>query len=159
MNENKRRRLLRNITFGGLLLIVGAFFGVIFQGLFWSPATDQETAYATLTTGETRMQRNQQQRYWVTKLSVQQHEQLLQLTRVVHQNVGCDSDSEFCAISAKAQRSGVLIQFVLQKPTQLPIDTVWFGGFVDPSTGGVYDLLGRGYLSNPRNALKELNRP
>jgi len=148
MTENKRRQLLKKATITGLLLIIMAFLYIIFKGLLWSPKLSQEESYQTLALGETRLVRYQQQRYWVTKLNNEQREQLSQLVKFIHISSGCSIQDNVCELDARSERSGVLVQFVSQRPAQLPSNTPWFGGFVDPASGSVYDLLGRGYLSN-----------
>lgn len=157
MNENKRRQILKRATLGCLLVIACAFFYVIFQGLLWSPKLNKEEAYQGFSIGETRLIRHKSQRYWVTKLSDQQRKALSELAKFVHIKSDCTPTSVICELDAKSQRSGVLVQHVLQKPAQLPSENLWFGGFVDPATKGVYDLLGRGYLSNPSVAIKSLS--
>lgn len=157
MTENKHRQLLKRVTILCLLLMISVFLYVIFQGLLWSPNLSQEETYDTLSVGETQLFRYQQQRYWVTKLSDEQREQLSQLTGFVQTTGGCSISSFVCELDASSQRSGVLMQFVSQKPPQLHSNDLWFGGFVDPATGGVYDFLGRGYLSNPSVATQRLS--
>lgn len=158
MIENKRRQLLKKAMIFSILLMISAFLFVIFQGLLWSPKLSQEETYETLAKGETRLFRRQQKRYWVTKLTDKQREQLLQLAQFVHENTGgCSIKNIVCELDATSQRSGVLIQFVSLKPTQLPVTVQWFGGFIDPATGGIYDLLGRAYISNPEIAQKHLS--
>lgn len=159
MSENKRRQLLKRATVTSLLLIIAVFLYIIFQGLFWSPTLNQAESYQTLLMGETQLIRKQQHRYWVTKISDKQREQLSQLMQFIDTNVGgCSIESLVCELDAESQRTGVTVQFVSQRPSRLPSTAPWLGGFVDPATGGVYDLLGRGYLSNPSAALRQLNQ-
>lgn len=158
MNENKRRQILKRATITCLLLIVFVFLYVIFQGLLWSPNLSKEEAYKDFSEGETRLVRNQQQRYWVTKISERQRQQFLQLGQFVHSNNEvCYRESSICEIDARSQRSGVLIQFVIQRPAQLPSNNLWFGGYIDPASGAVYDIFGRGYLSNSKMVTKILS--
>jgi hypothetical protein len=46
---------------------------------------------------------------------------------------------------------GVLFSHTERAPPQLPRSVKWYGGFVDPSTGSVFDQLGRAYLMNDQS--------
>ena len=53
----------------------------------------------------------------------------------------------------RQERSGIEIVFSLDHPIQLASGVQWYGGFVDPTNGAVYDRLGRAYKS-----LRQANR-
>ena len=72
---------------------------------------------------------------------------------MVNPDSGCALDVEICAVLAKTERSGIDIVFSIEHPVQLASGIKWYGGFVDPSNGSVYDRLGRAYKS-----LRQKNR-
>ena len=46
---------------------------------------------------------------------------------------------------AQSVYAGLDLSYTLKAPPQIPEEVPWEGGFVDPSSGSVFDLLGRSY--------------
>jgi len=113
----------------------------------WSPDFDLANEISEVTAGETRLVSLKGKRFWVTRFSEEQKEQMAKLEGLVHQDTVC-RESEFCIVNIETSRLGVIIRYSSEKPTQLASTYAWFGGFVNPDDGAVYDLMGRGYLTN-----------
>jgi len=146
-----------------LIIILFAFVFVLFRSLGGPSLTKQsEVAFDDVQIGQTAMRRINGVRVWATRLSAEQRQQLIELnSAVVNSNSGCSIEKAVCVLSAKTQRSGINIVFSKEHPIQLASELNWYGGFVDPSNGSVYDRLGRAYRSmrqtNRRDALEVLD--
>ena len=70
-------------------------------------------------------------------------------------------DADLCVIEAKTDRSGIDITFTAVAPRSVTSDIPWFGGYVDPTTGEIFDRLGRAYTvtHKARVALPILSKP
>jgi len=77
-------------------------------------------------------------------------------TYLINANAGCDVNQVYCVLSAATKIDGIHVQYTLQEPSQLPSDTPWFGGFVDPTSGELYDLFGRAYMVNKNKQIQSL---
>lgn len=98
--------------------------------------------------GQTAARRVGSDRVWVTRLSALTKTQANTVSsHTVDQEAGCDVNGELCVVLAATARSGIDIIYSEKAPIQLPPNVPWFGGFVDPSTGEVFDLLGRAYTA------------
>jgi len=64
----------------------------------------------------------------------------------------------YCVLAATTNRDGVYLQYTLKEPPQLLVDTPWFGGFVDPDSGAIYDLIGRAYQQNKNKSVVSIKR-
>ena len=118
----------------------------------WVP--DQQKNSIDLTEGETQLISYQGNRVWMTRVSNLQKQQLTMLSSLVHQDTGCDVSQETCFVQSETDRQGILLLYLKEKPDVLSKNQEWFGGFLNPATNAVYDLLGRGYLSNPTDSPK-----
>jgi len=95
--------------------------------------------------GQTVLRRVNGHRVWVSRLSAHQQTVLnLNNPYLVDQISSC-GDLEVCVLLASAARHGLDIVFSKKEPPQLPSKVVWNGGFVDPTSGAVFDLMGRPY--------------
>ena len=150
-----RKQLLRTSIQFMLILGLFAFVFVLFRSLSGPSLTTQSAiAFDDVQIGETAIRRIQSTRVWVTRLSPLLRNQLAELDElVVNPDSGCALDVEICAVLAKTERSGIDIVFSIEHPVQLASGIKWYGGFVDPSNGSVYDRLGRAYKS-----LRQKNR-
>ena len=150
-----KRELLGNTIRSMLVIALFAFVFVLFRSLSGPSLTSQsEVAFDDVQIGETAMRRALGARVWVTRLSPAQRSQLAELSElVVNPNSGCALQSEVCVLSATTQRDGIDVVFSIAHPIQLASDIKWYGGFVDPTNGAVYDRLGRAYKT-----LRQLNR-
>jgi len=138
-------------------LLVVAFFVVLFSDSFIKNDSAKLNAnlkgsyYDSVGIGETVLLRVNRELVWVTRLNLQQKDSLknLNATTIQHQTEGvlrCTISQEYCAIDASTKEQGIQLRYTKEPPSQLPAKNIWVGGFVNPSTGAVYDLLGRAYL-------------
>jgi len=147
----------------GLSLIVRGMFALLFLAFIWvllsgigsiEPERIQpnnDVLFAEVGLGETRLLRYQGEPVWVSQLTEQQKLQSKQLDSfIIDGDSGCQPQStdKYCLLKASTRRDGIIIQFTEREPAQLPRDVLWLGGFVDPTTGHIYDLLGRAYKIN-----------
>ena len=128
---------------------MGLFFlYVLFAGMSVQNPSDEAAESGKFTQvllGQTVLRRVNGHRVWVSRLSAQQQTVLnLNNPYLVDQITSC-VDLEVCVLSASAARHGLDIVFSKKEPPQLPSKVVWNGGFVDPTSGAVFDLLGRPY--------------
>lgn len=133
-----------------------AFLYVLFKMATWSPQFNLANELSAVLESDTRLVSLKGKRYWVTKLSKNQRKQMDDVDTYVHQVTVCD-ESDFCLIDSSTLRQGVIIRFALEKPQQLNLEQEWFGGFINPANGAVYDLKGRGYLTNSQQASKTIS--
>lgn len=133
------------------LTLIGAFVFVLLSGIFGRSINQQSDAQINLSPGETSVVRIQGQRAWATRLSPLLVQQCAENSAfLVDSFSGCSSDLEYCFIAMQTQRAGVDIRFVEAKPFTLGEEVPWCGGFVDPGTEVVFDLLGRAYANAHR---------
>ncbi|MGH1540387.1 MAG: hypothetical protein ACRBHB_08185 [Arenicella sp.] len=158
MTENTgKKRLLKVLVKLCCVVVFAVFTGIIINGMFWSPSTSNSPKWLdTMTLGETKLLRFGSKRQWVTRLNVQQQQFLQGLSDHVYSDSACSLQQSLCQVYADSVTQGVLIQFVQKTPDQLPADVPWNGGFVDPGNGAIYDLSGRGYVSNVDGARKSI---
>ncbi|MFT4635118.1 MAG: hypothetical protein ACI854_001458 [Arenicella sp.] len=156
MSANKRLILGRAIR-GMLIALALAFVFVLFRSLSGPSLTSSSSAgFSDVMIGQTALRRLGSERVWVTRLSQAQARQARALdSLVVNPRVGCESAQTLCVISAKSLRSGIDLVYVQQEPVQLPRDVVWHGGFIDPTSGAVFDFLGRAYKGVKSNDERE----
>lgn len=142
----------KRLVLGGLIramsaLFVLAFVFVLFRSLSGPSLTSSSGAtFDNVVIGQTALRRLAKERVWVTRLSPSQARQAGELnTLVVDALAGCRPRAVLCVLSAKSSRNGIDLVYVATPPAQLPSGLLWYGGFVDPATGGVFDFLGRAY--------------
>jgi len=63
-----------------------------------------------------------------------------------------------CVVAAQTDRSGIEIRYTRERPPQLHHSVPWLGGFVNPTTGAVFDLLGRPYTQGEALTIIEADR-
>ncbi|GHA19633.1 hypothetical protein GCM10008090_31660 [Arenicella chitinivorans] len=148
-----RETLLKLVQWMFLMLGL-AFLFVLFRSLSGPPLTvDTGHPFDDVETGETALRRINGDRVWATRLSALQRSQAIELANVVMDpNSGCKAVVAVCALHAETQQNGIEIAFSLKAPPQLSRQTPWYGGFIDPTTGAVYDRLGRAYRLNDNTA-------
>jgi hypothetical protein len=130
--------------FGSLIL---AFAVVLLRFSGGVPQTPRLTdTFAQLRSGQTVLQRLNGDPVWVSRLSESQRQQAkTNEGYLLKPESGCAPATELCALVASTDRDGVVIRFTHAIPPQLPAESVWFGGFVNPLNGATFDLLGRAY--------------
>lgn len=155
---NRRQWLSRLVRIMLLMLVLG-FFLVLLSSLRGGYNATSDTAtkqganndlFSQVAAGQTKMQRYQGRRVWVTRLDQALRDQLEALNPELSQiRQGCSLQSKFCLVDASTNTSGVELVFSLASPAQLRSGRVWLGGFINPTNGQLYDRLGRAY-TNPK---------
>ena len=163
------KRNFLSITVASLFTcLVLVFAWVFFNGLFINSVNDSSQSadeskdkvlelFSGVSPGQTKLNRYQGNVVWLVHLSQRQLLQVRTLdSYVLDKASGCDIEHLFCALSARTNRDGISIKFTQQAPPQLAVGTPWFGGFVDPSTSEIYDLIGRAYQQNKDQKVVEI---
>ena len=133
-------------------LLLLSFASILLNGtVFFAPDSFNQTTTGEylddLVTGEPELRRLNKSVTWAILLSEVQKNNIAQLTASqVKYGTGCESTREYCVLVAEIGQSGFNLRFTADAPPQLPNGLPWFGGFVNPIDGSVYDLLGRAYL-------------
>lgn len=162
---NKRKFL--SVTVASLFTCLFLAFGwIYFYGLTSNPNkttdSDKEDArelFKNVAVGSVVLQRFKNQQVWIVHLSSKQRTQTKLLNQfVVEPAVGCDLNKVYCVLAAASSRDGVYLQYTLQEPPKLLVGTPWFGGFVDPASGTIYDLVGRTYKQNKDKSVVSIKR-
>jgi len=134
-----------------LTLLVLAFLFIFFRGLgdasVSGPDAEEEMSVTlALSLGQTGLRRHEGRRVWVTRISKAQRLEANTIAKhLFSSDEGCAIVSEFCVLNAATDQPGVELSFTEQTPVQVPSQVPWFGGFVNPITGAVYDRFGRAY--------------
>lgn len=144
-----RQWLIRLTTLMAFLL-VASFVGILIRGVAWSPSEVKDIEVG-IELGSTELVKHQRQRVWLTRFSPEQRKKIVQITPFVVVEGGCDTEAEKCLVQSTTNRQGVIVRYVQAKPDTLNNDVVWIGGFIDPTTGAIYDLLGRLYKNSTKN--------
>jgi len=141
--------LIRVIKAMFLVLVMG-FVYVLFRSLGGpSRVTTSENLFDDVVIGQTAARRLGNDKVWVTRLSSLHRNQASEVSGHVRDaNAGCQIVEDLCVLKAATQRNGIDIIFTANAPDQLPSSKPWYGGFVDPTTGEVFDRLGRAYADN-----------
>ena len=147
-----KRQILENMVTAMFVVIVLAFVYVLFRSL--SSGSESETElFQNLPKGETAMRRLEGRRAWVSHLSEQQKQALRDIPEAdVLVNTGCSVSANYCIVDAATNRAGIEMVYSSDRPTVMLKSKTWKGGFIDPDSGAIYDLLGRAYHghSKPR---------
>jgi len=150
LNKTYLRRAVKTL----FLCFVFVFLFILFRFSTWSPYIDLDTGTADLGSGEVKLIKLNGKRYWAVRLAPTQRAQLSSVASFTYATPYCDDVYPVCLMSVETERQGILIRQTTTKPSQLKRSEVWFGGFVNPANGAVYDLMGRGYRSNPIQAAR-----
>ena len=146
---NQRRDSLQRAVKIMFALLGLALFYVLISGLGGEAGRQQQSSSLELddiAPGQTVGRRIDGQPAWVTRISGQQRQDLMSLQPYLLDPAnGCAVAVPVCALSASGARDGIQISYSKQAPPQLPRDAAWYGGFVDPASGAIFDLLGRAY--------------
>jgi len=162
---NKREFL--SISVGSLFICLFLAFGwIYFYGLTsnqsqTSTFKEEEIneLFQNVAVGRVVSRRFKGQQVLVVHLSSKQRSQIESLNEsVIQPESGCDLNKVYCVLTATTERDGVYLQYTLKEPPQLLAGTLWLGGFVDPSSGAIYDLIGRGYQQNKDKSVISIKR-
>jgi len=174
-----KRQTLALVVRSMLLVLALSFMYIFFRGIGGAQVEDlnggeQEAIINKLLVGQTTLRRYAGKRVWISRLSPEQRQQASQVESYLSSATnGCDKAAPFCVIVAATGQVGIELSFTELAPAQLPSEFLWFGGFVNPGTGAVYDRLGRPYrigleefevlelmdFANPRPAHSGLAHP
>ena len=126
-------------------LIGLAFIYVLLRSL--SPdAGSKTTIVDNLSPGQTAMRRLDGRRVWISHLSAQQKKVLNSMPEnMVTVASGCQLPASYCIIDAASERAGIELVYSKPRPSVMLKSKIWVGGFIDPDSGAIYDLLGRAY--------------
>jgi len=158
-----RRALLRVLVKTGLLASVAAFAGVFAWGLV-NPRllSDELVPTAGIAPGTARLDSWRGRPVWVLHRSDAQMARLGDLAPHVAGSAGDEPglDPRFRALDgrwgvylAATGRQGILVRYSRSRPPDLPRETPWHGGFVDPGSDAVFDHAGRPYRGTGGRAL------
>jgi hypothetical protein len=145
MNKSLLLRLIK-VMFG-LLLIAFAYILIVgIGGSKLSNPRNSDKPFASVGEGQSRLLRLRGERAWLTRLSDTQRAQLSLLGEELSRpDAACKITAKLCAVFSETSQSGINLSFSAAAPPQLPSRFAWYGGFVDPTTGATFDLLGRAY--------------
>lgn len=131
----------------GVLLMAFVFVSLkSLSGVETANSQQQGLSLEQLPLGQATLRRVDGRRLWITRVSDQQRrDAALNKPFLIDSQTGCQPQQAICALSATAAKHSLDIAFSLKAPPQLPDQANWIGGFVDPTTGAVFDLLGRPY--------------
>ena len=143
-----RKSLLVKLVRIMFLMLVLAFVFVLLSSLKGpSLTTSVNSPFDDVEIGETTLRRYQGKRVWVTRLSPQLVQALESIdSLVVDKAIGCDPQQTLCAVMANTKTDGIEIRYSANRPANVSRSTPWAGGFIDPTTGAIFDVLGRAYL-------------
>lgn len=154
-----RRKVLRSWVKISLLVCMAGFAGVFVYGLL-APGTRSSTDVIDiggLPAGTARLEAWNGRPVWVVHRSAGQLRGLADLSghvlepgadsspRIAHPHRSLERD--YGVYLAATDRSGILVQYVRERPRRLGRDVPWHGGFVDPGGDAVFDIAGRRYRS------------
>lgn len=143
---NKRIILSRLIRV--MLIVLGLAFVFILLRSVSGPAlmSNSSATFDDIHAGQTALRRFESKKVWVTRLSKIQIRQATKLSVYMRDaSAGCSSSIAICVVSSETSRSGIDVAYSDTAPAQLPRGWPWYGGYVDPVSGAVFDRLGRAY--------------
>ncbi|MEM7358020.1 MAG: hypothetical protein AAF431_02865 [Pseudomonadota bacterium] len=148
MLNQRRASLLRAVKIMFALLGLALFY-VLISSLGGEAGRKQQSSsveFDDIAPGQTVGRRINGQAAWISRISGQQRQDLISLQPyLLDPTSGCPVSVPVCALSASGARDGIQISYSKKAPPQLPRDAAWYGGFVDPASGTIFDLLGRAY--------------
>ncbi len=138
------------------LVLVGGFVYILIKGaaqpdmhsrLVGSVELAAQPEFANIAPGETTLRRVNGAPTWVTRVDASL---LAQMDEVPTQpnTTACALQTGLCFLNARTSVSGILFTYTDTAPPQLASSIPWFGGYVDPNNGNVFDRLGRAYALN-----------
>ena len=163
MNKRNFLSLTVSSLFACLFLV---FCWIFLNGLISKPnGTDSSESevmvelFQNIAVGDVVLKRFKNQPVWIVHASTEQRAQTKLINKHVIEPVsGCDLNEVYCLLAAKTNHDGVYLHYILEEPPQLVIGTPWFGGFVDPTSGAIYDLIGRAYQQNEDQSVVSMQR-
>lgn len=160
-----RRSLLRAGVKTGLLACIAGFAAVFVYGLFPSGTISSGNVIELrgLPEAGARLEAWNGGPVWVIHRSRDQLDALAGLSGHVlepgaDEFPGVDNphrsvERDYGVYLAATNQSGILVQYVSERPPGLGSGVPWHGGFVDPRGGAVFDIAGRRYRATPGDPL------
>ncbi len=161
--ETARRRILR-VALKTLSLAVALGFVAVFLHGWLSPPGERSGTtidFGGLAPGQAGLFGWNGEPVWVVHRSPAQLAQLAAGEAVAPVDPSLPADwnrttrsrlPEFGIYLARTASLGVLLQYLSERPRQLPSQLPWGGGFVNPQTGALFDAAGRPYPPAPAPA-------
>lgn len=127
------------------IALIAVFIFILVQGAMFTGKGSSLTK-ALPAIGTVSLNNKKGMYYWINHYSDAQLSVRTKLDKwVVDAIEGCPESQSFCALSAETGQQGVRIIYSEQSPPLMKSDTPWFGGYINPVNGAVYDLFGRAY--------------
>lgn len=152
-----RRTVLRVWVKLGMLACAIAFAGIFVYGMF-SPgllSSGEVIDIGGLPAGTARLDAWNGKPVWVVHRSARQLDLLQGLSDYVTapdrgghpgvNNLHRSLDGRYGIYLAATDRSGILVQYVRDRPDGLDATVPWHGGFIDPGSDAMFDAAGRRY--------------
>lgn len=152
----ERRQVLEHLVIAMLAIAFLAFIYVSFRSL--SSGVDSEPEQLqNVHKGQTAMRRMDGRRVWISHLSDGQKTALQAFSEdTVVVDTGCPLTARYCIVDAATKRVGVELVYSSERPSVMLKSKAWEGGFIDPDSGAIYDLLGRAYQAQAESRLLEI---
>ena len=156
-----KRKVLSLCVAGLFAVLILAFAWVYISGLTsisqsneTKSVNDVPKLFKNVAQGQIVLRRYKNQAVWLLHLTKGQLNEVSQLNEyVIDQEAGCELSSPFCVLSALTNRDGINLHYTDQEPPQLLNGIPWYGGYVDPTTGAIYDFVGRAYKQNKNQSV------
>jgi hypothetical protein len=150
---HRRRLWFATLGLAGLSSLVLAY--VMFSGLFSGQSQGRDNP-GSIAAGESQLQRLNNRSVWVVRFHEESDAARTDQEAYIAKasSTPClTSVNEYCYLDARGIRSGIVVRYVSERPDQVPSSAAWYGGFVDPSNGAIYDRHGRGFKVNPEGSV------
>ena len=158
-SEKRRQRLWVVICLMGLLLLT-MFAYVMVSGIVLPDRNaGPDRVQDGMAAGEVSLSRLDGRLVWILRFAEADDISRDALSPYVSdaETVFClTREQEYCYFDARGRNPDLVIRYIEERPDHLPQDIPWFGGFVDPTDGAIYDRLGRGLALNPAGATPRL---
>ena len=137
-------------------VLIGAFAYILIRGasqpdmqssLIDGAEIIEPREFEDIAPGETTLRRVNGTPTWITRVDAKLLDQM-QLVSSAVTGQACALELGVCLLNAKTSVDGILFSRTETAPPQLASSIAWYGGFVDPTNGFVFDRLGRAYLLN-----------
>jgi hypothetical protein len=158
-SEKRRRLLWVVICLMGMLLLTMFVYVMVSGTLLPDRNAGPDGPQNSMAAGEASLSRLDGQLVWILRFAEADDISRDALTPHVSDagTVFClTREQEYCYFDARGRNPDLVIRYVRERPDHLPRDIPWFGGFVDPTDGAIFDRLGRGLLLNPAGAAPRL---
>lgn len=159
LQAEPRRRLILRRTSAYMAVIAGVAFAVVYLWGLLSPPGQRSgdvIDFGGLAPGTAELAGWHGRAVWIVRRSPEMLAGLAAVTpHVLPPATDNSTDDpvtrsllpEYGVYLAATDRTGVIVQFVSDRPRALAADLPWYGGFYDPATARCYDAAGRVYAA------------